>query len=252
MLIFSSMTGAIVDINADLGEGAGQDHAIMPLISSCNIACGGHVGDEKSIRETIELAKLNNVKVGAHPSYPDKENFGRVQMEINQMDLQESLKHQISNFYNLASQSNIPVHHIKAHGALYNTIAKDERTAKTFLDTISALGINVKLYFPYNSVIHKMALSQYDCLLEAFIDRAYNEDLSLVARNHENALHKTPEKAWGQLYEMVTRKEVSSLNGQKIPIHADTYCIHGDHPNAKQILEYIHQKLSEHNLSLNK
>lgn len=246
------MTGVTVDINADLGEGAGQDHAIMPLISSCNIACGGHVGDDESIHEAIKLAKQNNVKIGAHPSYPDKENFGRIPIDIDQVDLLESLKNQIANFYDIAKQNNVSVSHIKAHGALYNTIARDERTAKTYLDTILKLGINAKLYVPYNSVIHKMALSEYDCLVEAFIDRTYNEDLSLVARKHENALLKTPEKAWGQLYEMVAQKEVRAVSGKKIPIHADTYCIHGDHPNAQPILEYIHLKLSQHNLSLNK
>ena len=252
MIILSQMTKISIDINADLGEGAGQDHVIMPLISSCNIACGGHTGDKESINDTIKLAGLNNVKIGAHPSYPDKENFGRVNMEISDIDLEESLKNQLTLFYQIAKQNNQSVYHIKAHGALYNTIAKDEKTAKIYLSALSKLGVSAKLYVPYNSVIYQLAKSNFDCLVEAFIDRAYNDDLSLVRRNEAGALHKTPEKAWKQLYEMVTQKEVTTINRHKIKIYADTLCIHGDHPNAQQILEYIHQNLSKHNLSLKK
>lgn len=252
MIIFIQMTKLSVDINADLGEHAGQDHVVMPLISSCNIACGGHIGDEKSMHETIRLAALNNVKIGAHPSYPDKENFGRIHLDISDLDLEESLKNQLSQFYKIAEENNQSVHHIKAHGALYNTIAKDEKTAKTYLNALSELGIKAKLYVPYNSVIHKLARSKQECLIEAFIDRAYNTDLSLVERSQTNALHKTPELAWRQLYEMVVHGEVSTINGAKVKIDADTFCIHGDHPNVKHILEYIHQAFSKHNLSLKK
>lgn len=246
------MTRLSIDINADLGEGAGQDEIIMPLISSCNIACGGHIGDEQSMHETIQLAAKNNVKIGAHPSYPDTENFGRVHFDISDIDLEESLKIQLSAFFHIAKLSNQKVHHIKAHGALYNTIAKDEKTAKIYLKAISRLGIRPKLYVPYNSVIHQLAKSKYDCLIEAFIDRAYNSDLSLVTRSQKNALHKTPEAAWNQLYQMAVHGEVETAEETKVKIHADTYCIHGDHPNAKQILEYIHREFSKHNIILQK
>jgi UPF0271 protein len=246
------MTKLSIDINADLGEGAGQDHVIMPLISSCNIACGGHIGDEKSMDETIKLAAKNNVKIGAHPSYPDKENFGRTHLNISAIDLEESIKSQLIHFFQIAKDNNQTVHHIKAHGALYNTIAKDERTAKAYLNAISELGIQTKLFVPYNSVIHKLAHSKYECLIEAFIDRAYYDDLSLVARNEANALHLTPEIAWKQLYEMAVHKKISAFNGSKVNINADTFCIHGDHPNAKEILEYIHKELPKYNISLQK
>lgn len=252
MIILSRMTSLSIDINADLGEKAGQDHVIMPLVSSCSIACGGHVGDEESMNETIKLAALHNVKIGAHPSYPDKENFGRLPLGISDIDLEESLKDQLKNFYRIAKESNQQVHHVKAHGALYNTISKDKKTAKIYLKVISQLGIQAKLYVPFNSVIHKLAKSQYKCLTEAFIDRAYNDDLSLVGRSQANALHKTPETAWRQLHEMAVHGEVSTITGSKAKIDAHTFCIHGDHPNAKQILEFIHHKLSKHNISLQK
>jgi UPF0271 protein len=252
MIILSQMTRISVDINADLGEGAGQDDAIMPLISSCNIACGGHIGDEESINKTIVLAQFNKVKIGAHPSFPDKENFGRTAMEMTEVDLEESLKNQLTLFYQIAKENDEPVHHIKAHGALYNSIAKEEKTAAIFLNAVSKLDVKAKLYVPNNSVIHRLAKSKYECLTEAFIDRAYNEDSSLVERSQKGALHKTPEAVWKQLHEMITNKKVNTINGAKIEVQADTFCIHGDHPNAKQILEYIHQMLSKHNLSLKK
>lgn len=252
MIILSRMTKLMIDINADLGENAGQDDVIMPLISSCNIACGGHVGDDESMHETINLAALHNVKIGAHPSFPDKENFGRLPMDISDIDLEESLKNQLTAFYKIAEENKKQVHHIKAHGALYNSTAQDEKTAKIYLKVISELGVRAKLFVPYNSVIYKLARSQYKCLIEAFIDRAYNDDLSLVSRTQSHALHQTPELAWKQLFEMVVHKKISTFSGSSVSVHADTFCIHGDHPNAKQILEYIHHELPRHNISLEK
>jgi UPF0271 protein len=252
MIILTRMTKLTLDINADLGENAGQDDVIMPLISSCNIACGGHIGDEESMRKTINLAGIHNVKIGAHPSFPDKENFGRLPLDISDFYLEESLKNQLIDFYRVAKENKVQVHHIKAHGVLYNSIANDEKVAKTYLKVISQLGVHAKLFVPYNSVIYKLARSHYDCLIEAFIDRAYNDDLSLVGRGQANALHKTPEAVWNQLYEMAVRKEVNTISGSRVKINADTFCIHGDHPKAKQILEYIHHQLSKHNISLEK
>lgn len=250
MIILSRMIS--IDINADLGEGAGQDHVIMPLISSCNIACGGHIGDEESIDKAISLAKYHHVKVGAHPSYPDKQHFGRRAMDISTEELERNLTDQLTFFYKIAKKNKQDVYHIKAHGALYNRIAKDEKTAKTYLSAISKLGIRAKLYVPYDSVIHQLAKSKFECQFEAFIDRAYNDDLSLVGRNQPGALHETPEKAWGQLHEIATQKHVSTISSSKVKIHADTFCIHGDHPNAPRILDYIHQNLSKHKLELAK
>lgn len=244
------MTKISLDINADLGEGAGQDELIMPFISSCNIACGGHIGDEHSMKATIQLAALYNVNIGAHPSFPDRENFGRIQMNISDIDLEKSLKNQLIQFYQIVKKNHQEVHHIKAHGALYNTIAKDEKTARIYLNTISKLGIQAKLYVPFNSVIHKLASSKYECLTEGFIDRAYNNDLSLVSRDHKEALHKTPEKAWKQLYDMAVHKKVNTICDFQAEIYADTFCIHGDHPNAKGILEYIHDQLSQQNITI--
>ena len=232
-----------ININADLGESAGQDEELMPLLSSCNIACGGHIGDEHSITKTIRLAQKFNVKIGAHPSYPDRTSFGRKRPDISDNELIESLASQLDLFFSIAENEKVDVHHVKAHGALYNDAAGDKRAAELFLQAITKLQINTKIYTPFNSVLHQSSASKFPVLFEAFIDRAYNEDLSLVSRDHEKALHKTKEQAWKQLYEMYFLEEVTTLSGKKANIKADTFCIHGDHPEATTMLKYIRKQL---------
>jgi len=234
-----------VNINADLGEGAGQDEEIMPYLTSCNIACGGHTGDNDSIEETILLAKKHNVKIGAHPSYPDREHFGRKRPEIDDLALQDSLMDQLERFFRVAKKLDVEVHHIKAHGALYNDAAKDEKIAKLFLNAITRLGIQSKIYAPFDSQLHRVAEVYFPVVFEAFIDRAYNDDLSLVNRNEVSALHESKERAWQQLYEMHFLEEISTASGKKAVIKAQTYCIHGDHPQAVKILKYIREQLSK-------
>lgn len=232
-----------VNINADLGESAGQDDQLMPLLTSCNIACGGHIGDEQSIVDTIRLAQKFNVKIGAHPSYPDRKNFGRKRPDVSGIDLVNSLTSQLDLFFSIAEKENVEVHHVKAHGALYNDVASDLTTAKLFLQAINRLGIKTKIYTPFNSILHQSATVELPIEFEAFIDRAYNEDVSLVSRDHEKALHKTKEQAWNQLYEMYFLEEVTTLSGKKASIKADTFCIHGDHPRATIMLKYIREQL---------
>ena len=235
-----------VNINADLGEGAGQDDKLMPLLSSCNIACGGHTGDEDSIAKTIELAKRYDVKIGAHPSYPDREHFGRKRPEIDDEALEDSLTQQLERFYRIAKQLDVEVHHIKAHGALYNDAAKDKAVAQLFLNVLKRSGIDNTIYAPFDSWLHKL-LPVNQVMFEAFIDRAYNEDLTLVSRAREGALHQTPGEAWKQLYEMYFMEEITTISGVKTAIKADTFCIHGDHPEAVNMLRYIREQLAKTN-----
>lgn len=228
-----------IDINADLGEGAGQDSLLMPFLSSCNIATGGHAGDEVTMKNTLLLAQDHQVKMGAHPSYPDPENFGRVEPDLKRVALKESLLQQISSFYEIAQQINGDVYHIKAHGALYNKMAKDEGTATLFLEVLHRLGIKPVLYVPYNSLVSQLAKDSYELKIEVFIDRKYHRDLSLVSRNNPEGLIKTPQAAWDQLYDMVINESITTLENTSEPIKGDTFCIHGDHPNALNILEFL-------------
>lgn len=237
-----------IDINADLGEGAGQDDLLMPFLSACNIASGGHVGDQKSISKTIKLALKHQVKIGAHPSYPDFENFGRFELDISPHDLKESLLQQISTFYEIANRNHCTVSHIKAHGALYNKMAKDEATVNLFLEVLQRLGITPMLYLPYNSIAHEYAKDRYEIKNEVFIDRKYHRDLTLVSRSNPDGLIKTPEETWEQLYNMFVNESITSIENTEEVIKGDTFCIHGDHPNAFKILEYLKQRLSEHQI----
>ncbi len=232
-----------IDINADLGEGTGLDAAIMPLISSCSIACGGHYGTDESMRNTIRLAEKHMVKIGAHPSFPDTDNFGRKVLTITKSDLTESVYHQMLQFLAICETEEATVHHIKLHGALYNYAAKDAATADAVVDAICNLGIRPKLYVPHGSVLHRKAENLLPLVFEAFIDRRYADDGTLIKRSHPKALINNPVDAWENLYSMLHNKEVVSLSGRAIPIVANTFCVHGDTPNSVKILDYINEQL---------
>lgn len=147
-----------IDINCDLGEGVVNEHLLMQYISSCNIACGGHFGNEKTIDETIRLAIENKVKIGAHPSFPDTKNFGRKVMDISNSELRESLVEQLQLFKQRAVKQRAQINHVKPHGALYNLVAKDKNAAKVLAGVIKESFQNIKIYVPYNSVIERVAI----------------------------------------------------------------------------------------------
>ena len=240
-----------IDINCDVGEGVGNEKELFPMISSCNIACGGHTGSKETIRWCLELAKEFNVKVGAHPSYPDKENFGRVSMSISDADLIKSIQTQMQLFESVRSKLNTPLHHIKPHGALYNDIAKNEQLSQAFLKSIEAFKDEVYLYLPFNSVVEKVAKNNgYKVRIEAFADRNYNNDLNLVSRNEDNALISNEEEVLKHVLRMAKDNVVKTIKNEDIAMNADTYCIHGDTPSALQILMYITEHLPEYNLQV--
>jgi UPF0271 protein len=239
-----------IDINADLGEGAGYDAALMPLISSCSIACGGHFGDGNSIRTALQLAKKHGVKVGAHPSFPDANHFGREVLTMTKRALTESVFEQLSAFYTVCETEDIDVHHVKLHGALYNYAAKDAPTADAIVEAITANKLRPKLYVQYGSVLHKKAENLLPLVFEAFIDRSYNNDLSLVSRDHPRALIQEPTKAWEQLFGMINRGVVRTIDSEEKQIVATTFCIHGDHEHSVAILKYIQKELKQNSISL--
>ena len=242
-----------IDINCDLGEGTGNGKDLLPLISSCNIACGGHTGNEASMKETVRLARLHKVKIGAHPSYPDKENFGRISISISPEDLMNSIQRQIGDLEVIITEENVTLHHIKPHGALYNDIAKNEALAKVFLKGIAKYRTEALIYIPYASEIEKEALRQgFRIKYEAFADRNYNADLSLVSRKNPQALILDKEKVLDHVLEMVNRKIVRTLIGQEIKILAETFCIHSDTPLAFEIVSYITEELLKQNIHIKK
>ena len=242
-----------VDFNCDVGEGIGNEAELFQFISSCNIACGGHAGDEISIRDIIKLAKTHNVKIGAHPSYPDKANFGRKVMEIPPKALKRSLSEQLATFYKISNELNATVNHIKPHGALYNIIAKDEGLAALFLEVVQESELPQRIYAQPNSVVANLAETLgIEVFFEAFADRNYNEDGSLVSRTHKDALISKPERVLQHILPIIQKGEVVTLLGKAIEIQADTICVHGDTPTALQILEYLSKELRQHNVVLSK
>ena len=237
------MSKSNINLNCDLGEGLNNEAQLMPYLDACNIACGGHAGDEATMRQIVKLAKSHNVKIGAHPSFPNKENFGRQIMKIEAADLKASLILQIQSLLDIIASENTKMHHIKPHGALYNLAAKDEATAKIILQVIQSFGLNLKLYAPYRSVIAEWAVAfKVEVVNEAFADRNYNDDLSLVSRSNPKALIINKEAVFEHVNHIMTTGKVRTINRVEVALKADTFCVHGDHKNAEEILRYLNTK----------
>ncbi len=242
-----------IDINCDVGEGVDNESQLMPLISSCNIACGGHAGDARSIKEVTLLAKAHQVKIGAHPSYPDKANFGRISLAISAEDLTASITEQLDLMVNTVLECDAPLHHIKPHGALYNDCAKDVELAKVFLNAISPYKEDILLYVPFGTPIGELAQKKrFKIKKEAFADRNYNPDLSLVSRGLPNALITSPKNVLKHVLNMVKNNEVITVEGAKKTVKAETFCIHGDTENALLILTYLSKELPKYNIRIAK
>ena len=233
----------MLNINCDLGEGLNNEHIIMPLIDSCNIACGGHAGDSGSMIECVEISIKNNVKIGAHPSYPDKINFGRKKIDISPSELSYSIISQIESLETIADSYGLELNHIKAHGALYNQMIIDAELSNFYLDTIKDFKNKCSLYIPYKSEIEKIALKKgFSIIYEVFGDRNYNDDLSLVSRNNENALITDPESVVNHIKTIKETETVKTINGNYKKIKFDTICIHSDTNNSIEILKKINQE----------
>ena len=236
----------MLNINCDLGEGLNNEHNIMPLIDSCNIACGGHAGDNGSMIECVEISIKNNVKIGAHPSYPDKINFGRKKIDISPSELSYSIISQIESLETIADSYGLELNHIKAHGALYNQMIIDAELSNFYLDTIKDFKNKCSLYIPYKSEIEKIALKKgFSIIYEVFGDRNYNDDLSLVSRNNENALITNPESVVNHIKTIKETETVKTINGNYKKIKFDTICIHSDTNNSIEILKKINQEFDE-------
>lgn len=240
-----------IDINCDVGEGMNNEHLIMPFISSCNIACGGHFGDKKTIDETLELAISNNVLVGAHPSFPDKENFGRKVLKITEVALKQSIETQLDLFLECLANYNQKMHHIKPHGALYNLIAKDKKEAVKFIRITKKYLKDCFLYVPYNSKIAEVALeNNINIKYEAFADRMYNDDLTLVSRAHKNATILNADTITKHVVKMVKTAAVETISGLEKEMKAATFCIHGDNENIVEILPALATEFKKNGIEI--
>jgi len=234
------MKRILLDINVDVGEGINNESQLMPYINSCNIACGGHAGNNETMRAVVKLAKKYKVKIGAHPSFPDKEHFGRQIINMSSANLYTSLKKQIRSLMRILKEEHLQLHHIKPHGALYNLAAVDIKTAKVVIEVLKSIALPLHLYAPYGSVLADLAEKEnIQVTYEAFGDRHYNDDLTLVPRTHEKALITDKDEVVEHVSRMLLEGIVITLKGTEKPIKANTFCIHGDNPDAVNLIKNL-------------
>ncbi|SDR67846.1 5-oxoprolinase subunit PxpA [Gramella sp. MAR_2010_147] len=234
-----------IHINCDLGEGGQFDEELMPLISACNIACGGHAGNLETMHRTVRMAMENNVEIGAHPSYPDRKNFGRNHLEMSEKDLKLSIEGQVLSLKQIAESEGGKMNHIKLHGALYNDAAKDENIARMIIECLEDLDENFLLYVPLKSKISELAMGKFDLFFEAFADRNYNENHSLVSRSEKHALITEKEEVFNHVFSMYNDKKIITYSGVEIDGKADTFCVHSDTPSSVEIIDFLHKKFAE-------
>jgi len=235
-----------IDLNCDLGEGFGNDALLMRLISSANIACGGHAGDEATMRETVSLAKACWVSVGAHPGYEDREAFGRKDVALEPAEVFALVARQIAALKKITDAADVALTHVKPHGALYNKAAQDAATAKAVADAVAAAGRHLVLYALAGSeLVNAGVAAGLHVASEVFADRVYQVDGSLTPRNLPGALHTLEKAMIGQVLDMVERGMVKTREGFEIALHADTVCLHGDGPHAVVFAKRIRQALTD-------
>ena len=235
-----------VDLNCDMGEGIGNDAAIMPYITSANIACGFHAGNGETIRRTIDLALKHNVYIGAHPSFRDKENFGRTEMELPLDKVYALVIEQIIKVDLIAKEKGATLHHVKPHGALYNMAARDAQLARMIAQAVKDFREDLILYGLSGShLIREAKELGLQTRSEVFADRTYREDGSLTPRSEANALIEEEEQSIRQVMQMVQEGTVTTASGNNIPIIAETICLHGDGKHAVQFARAIHKALDD-------
>lgn len=239
-----------IHINCDLGEGGEYDKELMPLISACNIACGAHAGTLETMQHTVDLAMGHNVEIGAHPSYPDKENFGRISIPMENDELQRSLVAQILGLKQIAEAEGAVLTHVKPHGALYNDGFSNPEVAKVIIDAILEFGNDLVLYAAEGSILSLLAKGKLQVRYEAFADRNYNPDGSLVSRKEHGAVITQKEQVLEHLLSMISSGKITSQKGQKFDTFATTFCLHSDTSNSVEILKYLHRELPSRNVEI--
>jgi UPF0271 protein len=235
-----------IDINCDMGEGMPNDAAIIPFISSANIACGYHAGDRETMQKTIELCLQHHVAIGAHPGFDDKENFGRVSMQLSFGALYDLVSTQLNDITKICKELNTTLHHVKPHGAMYNMAAKDPEMSRTIAKAI--FNFNPKLiYYGLSGswMISEAKKIGLQTAHEVFADRTYQPNGSLTPRTNEKALIVDETEMLNQVLLMIQQNKVLATNKTLIKIQADTVCIHGDGEHAPKFSHALHQRLNE-------
>ncbi len=243
------MKQTYIDINCDLGEGrtlndCNKDALLMPYISSCNIACGGHAGNELSIRESLLNSKKFNLKAGAHPGYPDRKNFGRISIPLEFSELKKSLTEQIDNVLNIADQEDIHLHHIKLHGALYNDVENNAELASKLAHFLSSNYPSLKIIGLADGEFQracKKTAARF--VTEAFMDRRYLSNGKLSPRTVEGSVISNAYLCINQALALVNKLPILTLDSETLYIQPESICLHGDNPKALILAQALSKKL---------
>lgn len=233
-----------IDINCDLGEGAGHDDRLMALVTSANIACGGHAGDVESMRAAVVLAMRHGVAIGAHPGFPDRQNFGRLERAVDPEDAAGIVGGQIRALQAIAAACGTRVRHVKPHGALYNQAARDAALAEAIADAVWEVDQSLLFYGLAGSELLAAGRARgLRVASEVFADRAYCADGSLATREKPGALIADEGEAVRQVLRIVRDGRVRTMGGTEIAIAADTVCIHGDGPHPVEFAKRLRGEL---------
>lgn len=228
-----------IDFNCDLGEGAGHDAELMPLITSANIACGAHAGDVATMRATVRLAQACGVGIGAHPGFADREYFGRRELALKAAELRELVRTQLDALRQMAA-----VRHVKPHGALYNLAARDRATAEAIAAVVREVDVRLVVFALAGSELVRAARAAGLAVAEeVFADRTYQRDGSLTSRTRADALIDSEEAAVAQVRRMVNEGCVRATDGTDVAIRADTVCLHGDGAHAVAFARRLRREL---------
>ncbi len=242
-----------IDLNCDMGEGIGNDELLMPFISSANIACGYHAGNENEIKRVVELCIKYKVAIGAHPSFPDKENFGRNEMYLPAEEVYQLVKKQIEILNTITLAAGAKLHHVKPHGALYNMAAKDARLAHAIANAVKDVNAGLIFYGLSGSEMIEAATTMgLHTAREVFADRTYQQDGSLTPRPNANALITDTATAIQQVMQIIHSNKITTTNGETISLQADTVCIHGDGEHALEFAMALNEALQKAGISKQK
>lgn len=241
----------IVDLNADLGEGAGHDDELLSLVTSANIACGFHAGDADTMRRSIEGARDRKVAVGAHPSLFDRENFGRKELPVKSDEVFDAVVYQLGIFQAIAEAAGVLPNHVKPHGALYNMAVRDEDLAEAIARAIAKVDAKLLLFAPQNTALARAGEKNgLQIAHEVFADRNYLNDGALVPRTRPDALLHDPDEAAPRVVRMLREGKVQSVDGVDVDVRAETICLHGDNPEAVDFARILRSRLEKEGVTI--
>jgi len=241
-----------VDINADLGEGAGHDAELFELISSANIATGFHAGDSDTMHAAVCGAKEHGIAIGAHPSFFDRENFGRKELKVSNEEVFDAVAYQLGIFQAIASAAGVQPNHVKPHGALYNMAVRDEDLADAIARAIESVDPKLILFAPDKSELARAGeVRGLQIAQEVFADRNYLNDGWLVPRTRPDALLRDPKEAAQRVLRMLREGKVRSIEGRDVDVRGETICVHGDTPGAVEFARELRTQLEREGVRIN-